>query len=92
MESVVNEKLSAREITNLLIEACDDLYGGNPGDDTTVVSLKVIKPKWATLFAGPPQNKEQDQEVVKALMESVGKKLCVEEQPLILSLVRLAKR
>ena len=75
LESVVNEKLSAREITNLLIEACDDLYGGNPGDDTTVVSLKVIKPKWATLFAGPPQNKEQDQEVVQALMESVGKKI-----------------
>lgn len=75
LESVVSVKMSAREITNVLIEACSDLYNGNPGDDTTVVSLKVIKPKWATLFAGPPQNSHQDQEVVKALMKSSGKKL-----------------
>lgn len=40
---------------NLLLEVCSNLYVGNPGDNITVVRLKVIKPKWVTLFTGPPQ-------------------------------------
>ena len=75
LKSIVNDRMSAREITNLLLDVCSDLYVGNPGDDTTVVSLKVIKPKWATLFAGPPQEREQDHEVVQTLIRSSGKKI-----------------
>lgn len=75
LKSIVNDRMSAREITNLLLDVCSDLYVGNPGDDTTVVSLKVIKPKWATLFAGPPQGREQDHEVIQTLIQSSGKKI-----------------
>ncbi len=75
LQSVVDEEKSAREITNLLLDVCSDLYAGQPGDDTTVASLKVIKPKWATLFAGPPQSKEEDKHVVQTLIQSSGKKV-----------------
>ena len=34
-----------------------------------------MKPKWATLFAGPPQVKLEDQQVVKTLMKVAGRKL-----------------
>ena len=75
LQSVVDEEKSAREITNLLLDVCSDLYAGQPGDDTTVASLKVIKPKWATLFVGPPQSKEEDKHVVQTLIQSSGKKV-----------------
>ena len=75
LQSVIDEEKTAREITNLLLDVCSDLYVGQPGDDTTVATLKVMKPKWATLFAGPPQVKLEDQQVVKTLMKSSGKKI-----------------
>lgn len=75
LQSVIDHEKSAHEITNLLLEVCSDLYEAKPGDDTTVATLKVIKPKWATLFAGPPQSKEEDKRVVETLMRSSGKKV-----------------
>lgn len=75
LKSIVSEQLSARDITNMLLSVCSDLYVGHPGDDTTVVTLKVINPKWGVLFAGPPQEKQQDHEVVQALMKNSGKKI-----------------
>ena len=75
LQSVIDNEKSSREITNLLLEVCSDLYGAKPGDDTTVATLKVIKPKWATLFAGPPQSKGEDKQVMETLMRSSGKKV-----------------
>ncbi|HAX74051.1 MAG TPA: serine/threonine protein phosphatase, partial [Firmicutes bacterium] len=75
LESVVDESLSATEICQLLLQVCSDLYVAKPGDDTTVVCMKVIKPKVVTLFSGPPQNPSQDAEIVHDLMKSNGKKV-----------------
>ncbi|MGL4335539.1 MAG: PP2C family protein-serine/threonine phosphatase [Turicibacter sp.] len=75
LESVVDGEQSARDICQLLLQVCSDLYVGKPGDDTTVVCMKVIKPKVVTLFAGPPQESDRDSEVIKELMKSPGKKI-----------------
>lgn len=75
LEKNIDDKLSSKEITNMLLGACDALYMEKPGDDTTVVTMKMIKPKEAALFAGPPQKKINDSEIVKALMSCSGKKI-----------------
>lgn len=69
------EVLSAKKITTSLLGVCEDLYVNQPGDDTTVVTVKAIKPKIATLFSGPPSNQERDQEVVEKLLHTQGKKI-----------------
>ncbi len=69
------EKLSAKKITSALLGVCEDLYLSQPGDDTTVTTIKAIRPKVATLFSGPPCNKACDEIVVEKLMHTQGKKI-----------------
>ena len=75
LENMSVTHLSAKMVTTLLLGVCEDLYIERPGDDTTVATIKVTRPKCATLFSGPPRNKEKDQEVVKELMGTNGKKI-----------------
>ncbi|WP_069997514.1 SpoIIE family protein phosphatase [Cellulosilyticum sp. I15G10I2] len=75
LHTIVNQSMSAKMITNLLLGVCEDLYVEKPGDDTTVVTIKAIKPKLAALFSGPPLYPERDQEVVDILMRCTGKRL-----------------
>lgn len=75
LETLDIRELPAKQITTKLLEVCEDLYIQRPGDDTTVATIKVVRPKVATLFSGPPSCKEQDEKVVEKLMETPGKKI-----------------
>ena len=65
----------AKNISKGLIDACQNLYDYKPGDDATVVTIKLRKPEIIDMFTGPPKNKEVDKGMVKKLMESRGKKV-----------------
>lgn len=75
LEGLEITKMSAVKITKALLGVCEDLYLQHPGDDTTVATIKAIKPKVATLFSGPPSDKIQDRYVVETLMRTQGKKI-----------------
>lgn len=65
----------AKDLTKDLIETCWSLYYGTPGDDTTVVSVKLKSPKIVNLFTGPPKDKSKDSELIKLFMNSKGLKV-----------------
>ena len=67
--------MTAHSTTKLLLSACDSLYDGQPGDDTTVVSCCVCKPMPACVMVGPPVNPSMDKEVVDKLMSCPGKRV-----------------
>ncbi len=71
----VQNKKSARSISRGLIDTCKCLYAGKPGDDTTVVTIKVRQPEVVDLFTGPPENEENDTKLVQDFMKSKGKKI-----------------
>lgn len=71
----VQNKKSAKSISKGLIDTCKCLYAGKPGDDTTVVTIKIRRPEIVDLFTGPPENKENDKKLVQDFMKSEGKKL-----------------
>jgi hypothetical protein len=75
LEEITKVELSSKEITNKLLGACDALYVEQPGDDTTVVTMKVVQPKVAAIFAGPPVNKDHDKDIVENLIQTNGKKI-----------------
>ena len=75
LQNLPIESLSAKKITSALLGVCEDLYMQHPGDDTTVATIKVILPKVAMLFSGPPSNPNKDEEVVAKLMHTKGKKI-----------------
>lgn len=75
LQSLHVEHLHAKKVTSLLLGVCEDLYIQKPGDDTTVATLQAIWPKEAILFAGPPKNPERDEDIVRQLMDTSGKKI-----------------
>lgn len=75
IEDMPHNKMSSKDVTNKLIDACDALYIGKPGDDTTAVALKMIRSKRVTLFSGPPKDKNKDKEIVDIFVKSEGRKI-----------------
>jgi hypothetical protein len=65
----------AKHISMDLLETCNDLYNGSPGDDTTVVAIKIRKKEEIDLFTGPPVDSAKDAWVVKEFMKGRGKKI-----------------
>ncbi|ABR50148.1 Stage II sporulation E family protein [Alkaliphilus metalliredigens QYMF] len=65
----------AKNISKKLIDTCAYLYDGNPGDDTSVVVVKIREPEVIQLFSGPPENKERDQKIIQGFMGARGQKI-----------------
>ncbi|MBS4534625.1 SpoIIE family protein phosphatase [Clostridium sp. D2Q-14] len=75
LETNSQRKKSAKNISKELVGVCNNLYLDKPGDDTTVVAIKVRRPEIINLFTGPPKDDSKDSEVVKNIMKSEGKKI-----------------
>ncbi|MBS4537749.1 SpoIIE family protein phosphatase [Clostridium sp. D2Q-11] len=75
LEGISTNKKSSKNISNELLGVCNNLYANRPGDDTTVVAVKVRNPEIINLFTGPPEDNNMDKEVVINLMRSKGKKI-----------------
>ncbi|GAB6157275.1 SpoIIE family protein phosphatase [Desulfotomaculum varum] len=75
IEDSFAEDKSARDWSAEIAGLCNTLYGEKPGDDVTVVVVKVRHPLYLTILIGPPQRKEDDRLVVRKLMEAPGAKV-----------------
>ncbi|WP_425448207.1 SpoIIE family protein phosphatase [Dethiothermospora halolimnae] len=75
LERISSLEKSAKYITKSLAEVCNNFYINKPGDDTTVVSVKLREPEVVNLFTGPPTDESKDPWVVKQLMKGNGKKV-----------------
>lgn len=51
---------SSQLVNGNFIGVCNNLYNNEPGDDTTILTLKVRKPEIIDIFIGPPDNKSND--------------------------------
>ncbi|SHE31833.1 SpoIIE family protein phosphatase [Desulforamulus putei] len=72
IEDSYAEDKSAQDWAEEIAGLCNTLYGEKPGDDVTVVVVKVRRPMHVTMLIGPPQRKEDDRLVVRKLMEAPG--------------------
>lgn len=69
------QKVDAYVLAMALMAKCDELYQGAPGDDATVVALRVRRANHLTLLTGPPADRARDVSFVAAFMSSPGTKL-----------------
>lgn len=65
----------AHGLTQALASTCLKLYGGKPGDDATVVGMRVRQAIKATVLTGPPSEKALDAPTVSRLMAADGQKV-----------------
>ena len=70
----VKKEMSARAVACLLAGACNDLYLGDPGDDTTVAAVKVREKLNVNIMIGPPVDKSRDDFYVERFLAGEGKK------------------
>jgi hypothetical protein len=66
---------TAEMVVRRLMEKTASLYGGEPGDDATLVGILVRKPNRLMVFTGPPVDKNRDEEFVNRLMNFDGRKV-----------------
>jgi hypothetical protein len=50
-----------REVTRILLTNVDYLYGGEPGDDSTVCCLSIVPSAETRVMVGPPSKPEDDE-------------------------------
>lgn len=58
-----------------LLNCCEGYYLGKPGDDTTIVAVKIRRPRWLNLMMGPPASADQDEAVVRRFLAAPGQKV-----------------
>lgn len=75
MERAYTVNMSSKNISKLLLSACNNLYANKPGDDTTVATVKVRNYQQVNVIIGPPINREMDSYVINKFMNSEGKKV-----------------
>ena len=75
LDRSITPDMSCVKIASLLASACDCLYQGKPGDDTTVLAFAVRKPVTASMMIGPPEDASRDEEMVHAFLKEKGKKI-----------------
>ncbi len=70
-----NQSMNAELLSRRLLGACHELYEGMPGDDTTIVTVKIRKPVQILLFTGPPVDKKHRSSYCGLIYASVRKKI-----------------
>ncbi len=68
-------KMPARTMTRDLLEVCNHLYEGEPGDDTTVATVRLVPRTTTRVMVGPASSGEMDREQVNTLMSASGRKI-----------------
>lgn len=66
---------TARSIVQRVIAKTQGLYGGNVGDDATLVGIFTRERHAVTVFTGPPTDKERDLEIIEKFLNSEGRKV-----------------
>lgn len=73
LQDLVVVEQNALDLVRNLIGVCDNLYDNRPGDDTTVVAIKLKEVTYLDLFTGPPKDKQDDPKMIKRIKEARGK-------------------
>lgn len=74
-QKIYRHEISSKNITKLLLSACDSLYMKKPGDDTTIATIKVRNPLSVNVMIGPPLDTQKDSLVVKKFLKQGGKRV-----------------
>lgn len=73
METFYDVGFTAKTLTTILLDECNRLYGGEPGDDTTVCTIRIRKREPMNLLIGPPTDRNDCQKMMSLFFSKEGK-------------------
>ncbi len=73
MEVMAATGLTAKNLSTMLIDECDKLYGYAPGDDATACIVKIRKREPMNILFGPPANRDDCDRMMSLFFSKEGK-------------------
>ncbi len=73
MESLSPVGYTAKTLSTILVDECNKLYGGKPGDDATACVIRVRKRVPMNMLFGPPSNRDDCNRMMALFFSKEGK-------------------
>ena len=73
METMSVTGLTAKNLSTMLVDECDKLYGFQPGDDATACVIKIRKREPMNILFGPPSNRDDSERMMSLFFSKEGK-------------------
>jgi hypothetical protein len=70
-----DDTLSAKMMSSLIVDECNRLYAGEPGDDTTVAAVRIRERTPVNLLIGPPADPKDCSKMMALFFSKEGKKI-----------------
>ncbi len=73
MESMAPVGYTAKTLSTILVDECNKLYGGHPGDDATACVVRICKRVPMNMLFGPPSNRDDCNRMMSLFFSKEGK-------------------
>ena len=73
MQALVAGGYTAKNLSTMLVDECDNLYDHKPGDDTTACVVKIRKREPMNILFGPPSNRDDANRMMSLFFSKEGK-------------------
>lgn len=75
LKNLIDVSSASNLINGNFIGVCNNLYNDKPGDDTTILTVKLRKPEFVDVFIGPPSDKSLDSFLVEKMKDPNNRKI-----------------
>ena len=73
MQSLAPVGYTAKTLSTILVDECNRLYGGQPGDDATACVVRIRKREPMNMLFGPPSNRDDAERMMSLFFSKEGK-------------------
>ena len=73
METFYDVGFTAKTLSTILLDECNRLYGGRPGDDTSVCTIRIKRREPMNMLFGPPSNRDDCDRMMSLFFSKEGK-------------------
>ncbi len=73
VETIVAAGYTAKTLATMLVDECNRLYGGKPGDDASSCVIRIRKREPMNLLFGPPYNRDDANRMMSLFFSKEGK-------------------
>jgi hypothetical protein len=73
METLAPVGYTAKTLSTILVEECNKLYGGEPGDDATACVVRIRRREPMNLLFGPPASRDDNDRMMSLFFSKEGK-------------------
>ncbi len=73
IETLAPAGYTAKTLSTMLVDECNKLYGGKPGDDATACVVKIRKREPMNMLFGPPSDRDDADRMMSLFFSKEGK-------------------